>query len=77
MNKFAMMVKEVASPDLGRMGMELLSFTIKDVSIVIDNLSSLSTKIISFFNDFFQRENRRRGELNICQNPNYLKNLLF
>ena len=32
MNKFALMVKEVASPDLGRMGMELLSFTIKDVS---------------------------------------------
>ena len=61
MNKFAMMVKEVASPDLGRMGMELLSFTIKDVSIVIDNLSSLSTKIISFFNDFFQRENRKGG----------------
>ena len=76
MNKFAMMVKEVASPDLGRMGMELLSFTIKDVSIVIDNLSNLSTKIISFSNDFFQRENRK-GELNICQNPNYLKNLLF
>ena len=76
MNKFAMMVKEVASPDLGRMGMELLSFTIKDVSIVIDSLSSLSTKIIAFSNDFFQRENRR-GELNICQNPKYLKNLLF
>ena len=61
MNKFAKMVKEVASPDLGRMGMELLSFTIKDVSIVIDNLSSLPTKIISFFNDFFQRENRKGG----------------
>ena len=61
MNKFAMMVKEVASPDLGRMGMELLSFTIKDVSIVIDNLSSLSTKIISFSNDFFKREKRKGG----------------
>ena len=73
MNKFAMMVKEVASPDLGRMGMELLSFTIKDVSIVIDSLSSLSTKIISF------SKNRKdgRGELNIFQNPKYLKNLLF
>lgn len=34
MNKFALMVKEVASPDLGRMGMELLSFTIKDVRFV-------------------------------------------
>ena len=76
MNKFAMMVKEVASPDLGRMGMELLSFTIKDVSIVIDELSSLSTKIISFSNDFFQRENRK-GELNIFLNLKYLKNPLF
>ena len=71
-----MMVKEVASPDLGRMGMELLSFTIKDVSIVIDNLSSLSTKIISFSNDFFQRENRKGG-LNIFLNLKYLKNPLF
>ena len=34
MNKFALMVKEVASPDLGRMGMELLSFTIKDVRLM-------------------------------------------
>ena len=76
MNKFAMMVKEVASPDLGRMGMELLSFTIKDVSIVIDNLSSLSTKIISFSNDFFQRENRKGGT-SIFLNLKYLKNLLF
>ena len=71
-----MMVKEVASPDLGRMGMELLSFTIKDVSIFIDNLSSLSTKVIIFSNDFFQRENRK-GELNIFLNLKYLKNLLF
>ena len=76
MNKFAMMVKEVASPDLGRMGMELLSFTIKDVSIVIDNLSSLSTKIISFSNDFFQRENRKGGTLYL-PNLKYLKNPLF
>ena len=76
MNKFAMMVKEVASPDLGRMGMELLSFTIKDVSIVIDNLSSLSTKLFLFLMTSF-KEKIGRGELNICQNPNYLKNLLF
>ena len=74
MNKFAMMVKEVASPDLGRMGMELLSFTIKDVSIVIDNLSSLPT---IFFLMTSLKEKIGRGELNICQNPNYLKNLLF
>ena len=76
MNKFAMMVKEVASPDLGRMGMELLSFTIKDVSIVIDNLSSLPKKLFLFLMTSF-KEKIGRGELNICQNPNYLKNLLF
>ncbi len=30
-DSFAHLVREVASPDLGRMGMEILSFTIKDV----------------------------------------------
>ena len=47
MNKFAMMVKEVASPDLGRMGMELLSFTIKDVrTIQSDSLHAIPLHII-------------------------------
>ena len=35
MPKFAAMVKEVASPDLGRMGMELMSFTIRNETLVI------------------------------------------
>merc|ERR1712027_89173 len=34
-------VREVASPDVGRMGIEILSFTIKDVFDNVDYLSSL------------------------------------
>ena len=38
---FAHMVREVAAPDLGRMGMEILSFTIKDVVDSVSYLDSL------------------------------------
>jgi len=48
MNKFAMMVKEVASPDLGKMGMELMSFTIKDVQDSVDYLESLGRAQTAF-----------------------------
>ena len=41
MTKFAAMVKEVSAPDLGRMGMEILSFTIKDVQDDVQYLESL------------------------------------
>lgn len=40
-DKFAQLVREVASPDVGRMGIEILSFTIKDVYDRLDYLSSL------------------------------------
>ena len=30
-DQFAQLVREVASPDVGRMGIEILSFTIKDI----------------------------------------------
>ncbi|XP_010790915.1 flotillin-2a isoform X2 [Notothenia coriiceps] len=40
-DKFASLVREVASPDVGRMGIEILSFTIKDVYDKVDYLSSL------------------------------------
>ncbi|XP_031712913.1 flotillin-2a isoform X1 [Anarrhichthys ocellatus] len=40
-DKFATLVREVASPDVGRMGIEILSFTIKDVYDKVDYLSSL------------------------------------
>lgn len=40
-DKFAQLVREVAAPDVGRMGIEILSFTIKDVYDRLDYLSSL------------------------------------
>uniref|UniRef100_A0A8C8D3M9 Flotillin n=1 Tax=Oncorhynchus tshawytscha TaxID=74940 RepID=A0A8C8D3M9_ONCTS len=40
-DKFAQLVREVAAPDVGRMGIEILSFTIKDVYDKLDYLSSL------------------------------------
>merc|ERR1719341_2305500 len=38
---FANLVREVAAPDVGRMGIEILSFTIKDVYDNVDYLASL------------------------------------
>ena len=38
---FASMVREVASPDVGRMGIEILSFTIKDIYDKVHYLDSL------------------------------------
>merc|ERR1719431_344527 len=40
-DRFAQLVREVASPDVGRMGIEILSFTIKDVYDKVEYLSSL------------------------------------
>merc|ERR1711872_1003760 len=40
-DQFANLVREIASPDVGRMGIEILSFTIKDVYDNVDYLASL------------------------------------
>lgn len=40
-DQFASLVREVATPDVGRMGIEILSFTIKDVYDNVEYLSSL------------------------------------
>ncbi|VDK38116.1 unnamed protein product, partial [Taenia asiatica] len=40
-DQFASLVREVAAPDVGRMGIEILSFTIKDVFDDVDYLNSL------------------------------------
>ncbi|XP_041749947.1 flotillin-2a isoform X3 [Coregonus clupeaformis] len=40
-DRFAALVREVAAPDVGRMGIEILSFTIKDVYDKVEYLSSL------------------------------------
>ncbi|XP_077150440.1 flotillin-2-like isoform X3 [Ranitomeya variabilis] len=39
--RFAKLVREVAAPDVGRMGIEIISFTIKDVQDKVGYLSSL------------------------------------
>src|SRR5699024_9163725 len=39
--QFASLIREVATPDIGRMGVEILSFTIKDVFDNVEYLSSL------------------------------------
>ena len=44
-DQFASLVREVAAPDVGRMGIEILSFTIKDVYDNVTYLASLG-KII-------------------------------
>jgi flotillin len=43
-DEFARMVREVAAPDMGRMGIEILSFTIKDVFDNVEYLSSLGKR---------------------------------
>ena len=43
-DEFARMVREVASPDMGRMGIEILSFTIKDVFDNVEYLASLGKR---------------------------------
>ena len=40
-DQFAQLVREVASPDVGKMGIEILSFTIKDIYDDVEYLSSL------------------------------------
>merc|ERR1719428_2604400 len=40
-DQFASLVREVATPDVGKMGIEILSFTIKDVYDNVDYLASL------------------------------------
>ncbi|GFS38435.1 hypothetical protein TNIN_78461 [Trichonephila inaurata madagascariensis] len=40
-DQFASLVREVAAPDVGRMGIEILSFTIKDVFDRVEYLASL------------------------------------
>ena len=45
-DQFASLVREVAAPDVGRMGIEILSFTIKDVYDNVTYLASLGKQKI-------------------------------
>lgn len=52
-DKFATLVREVAAPDVGRMGIEILSFTIKVSKLfmfqaVVVILSRLTQRLILF-----------------------------
>lgn len=40
-DQFALLVREAASPDVGKMGIEILSFTLKDVHDTVEYLDSL------------------------------------
>lgn len=40
-DRFATLVREVASPDVGKMGIEILSFTIRDIMDKVEYLNSL------------------------------------
>ena len=44
-DQFASLVREVAAPDVGRMGIEILSFTIKDVYDNVTYLASLGESV--------------------------------
>ena len=44
-DQFASLVREVAAPDVGRMGIEVLSFTIKDVYDNVTYLASLGKSL--------------------------------
>merc|ERR1712096_584376 len=51
-DQFAKLVREVAAPDVGRMGIEILSFTIRDIKDKVNYLDSLGkTQIASVKKD--------------------------
>uniref|UniRef100_A0A3B4U2L2 Flotillin n=1 Tax=Seriola dumerili TaxID=41447 RepID=A0A3B4U2L2_SERDU len=53
LDQFARLVREVAAPDVGRMGFEIIRFTIKDAYNKLDYLSSLGkTKTTSMTDSF-------------------------
>uniref|UniRef100_A0A673KRS8 Flotillin n=1 Tax=Sinocyclocheilus rhinocerous TaxID=307959 RepID=A0A673KRS8_9TELE len=56
-DQFAKLVREVAAPDVGRMGIEILSFTIKDVYDKVDYLSSLGKSQTALFSAFIEMIN--------------------
>ena len=51
-DQFASLVREVAAPDVGRMGIEVLSFTIKDVYDNVTYLASLGNYLPKYIFDY-------------------------
>ena len=58
-DQFAALVREVATPDVGRMGIEIVSFTIKDIHDSVEYLSSLGKSRAA--------EVRRDAEVGVAQ----------
>ena len=66
---FAALVREVASPDVGRMGIEILSFTIKDIEDHVDYLDSLGktqTAKVKRDADIGVAESNRDAGIRVC-----------
>ena len=62
--QFAALVRDVASPDVGRMGVEILSFTIKDVHDDVQYLESLGKAQAAAV--------KRDAEIGVAQVKNYI-----
>ena len=67
---FAALVREVASPDVGRMGIEILSFTIKDIIdhvSYLDSLGKTQTAKVKRDADIGVAESNRDAGIRVCQ----------
>lgn len=68
-DSFASQVRDVAAPDVAKMGMEILSFTIKDVNDNVDYLNSLGrtqTAIVKRDADIGVAEAERDAAIKVC-----------
>ena len=66
---FAALVREVASPDVGRMGIEILSFTIKDIIdhvSYLDSLGKTQTAKVKRDADIGVAESNRDAGIRVC-----------
>lgn len=68
-DQFAGLVREVAAPDVGRMGIEILSFTIKDVYDDVQYLASLGkaqTAVVKRDADVGVAQANRDAGIRVC-----------
>ena len=76
---FAQLVREVASPDVGRMGIEILSFTIKDIFDTVEYLNSLGktqTAVVKKEADIGVAEANRDAGIKVSLMNNYFGKLI-
>jgi len=74
-DQFAALVREVAAPDVGRMGIEILSFTIKDVYDEVQYLTSLGkaqTAAVKRDADVGVAEANRDAGIRVCFDLRYM-----